>query len=131
MQTVLSPARRRQLLLALGAIALYLSSIWFFAWFIENHPNSGWSALAAAIPIATIAIAVVVSMSSIRGMDELQVRMHLEALAFAYLSTLFLSFGYAFVAAAGVIKTVGLQLITPIMVVLWTIGMLIALWRYR
>jgi hypothetical protein len=115
---------------ALTISVLFIASVQFLAWFVANHPDSQWRIAAAAAPIVAIAVALVGSMSSVRGMDERDVRMHLEALAFAFLATFLYMSAYAFLVFANVL-VLQLAMVIPMMVLFWVAGLAIALWRFR
>ena len=126
-------SKRNRPLFFFKAIAIsgfFIVSVQFLAWFIANHPESQWRLAAAAAPIVAIAVAVVGSMSSLRGMDERDVRMHLEALAFAFLATFLYMSTYAFLVFAEVVS-MQLAMVIPMMVLFWVTGLAIALWRFR
>jgi len=63
-------------------------------------------------------------------MDELQRRIHLEALGFAFGATAILTFAYGFLENAG-LPRLSYIWILPAMVVLWGVGAAVASWRYR
>jgi hypothetical protein len=71
-----------------------------------------------------------VAMSSLKGMDERDVRMHLEAMSFAFLASQLILSTYAFMAYAGVVK-LELEMFMPMMVLLWVVGLARSLWKYR
>lgn len=122
---------RAPLLIKVAAAAtLYIGAVQFLAWFIANHPNSRWSSLAATAPIFAVAVVIVVAMSSLKGRDEREARMHLEALAFAFLASQLVLSTYAFMAYTGVV-TLELEMFMPLMVLLWVVGLARSLWKYR
>jgi hypothetical protein len=77
------------------------------------------------------AIVIVMSLRSIRRLDELQLRIHLEALAIAFAGTGILATGYGFLVNAGLPDIDWGEVVWPSMVVLWVIGLVIANRRYR
>ena len=110
--------------------ALFMGAVQLLAWFIANHPNSRWRVAAAVAPIVAAALCTVAAWTSVQGMDERAVRMHLEALAFAFMVSLVFLMTYSFLSLAGVL-TMQFEMITPVMVICWVIGLCIAVWRYR
>jgi uncharacterized membrane protein YozB (DUF420 family) len=122
--------RPRVLIKVLIAAALFMGMVQLLAWFISNHPNSRWRLAAAAAPIAVAGLCAAAAWSSVEGMDERAVRMHLEALAFAFIASLVFLMTYSFLSLAEVV-TLHFELITPVMVVFWVLGIGIGLWRYR
>jgi hypothetical protein len=122
--------RPRVLLKVLIASAIYVAAVRFLTWFIENHPDSRWRVVAAVAPIAATGILAAAAMLSARGMDERDLRVHLEALAFGFLASVVFVTTYSFLWLAGVVP-MQFELLSPVMVMFWVAGIGIALWRYR
>ncbi len=122
--------RPRFLLKVLIASAIYIAAVRFLTWFIENHPDSRWRVVAAAAPVAAVGILVAAAMLSARGMDERDLRVHLEALAFGFLASLVFITTYGFLWLADVVP-MQFELLSPVMVMFWVAGLCVALWRYR
>ena len=87
-------------------------------------------AMAAVQTLAT-AVVIVAPVQAIRRLDELQQRIHLEALAFAFAGTGVLATGYGFLINAGLPNIDWGALDWPVMVGLWAIGLAFANRRYR
>ena len=87
-------------------------------------------ALAVVQGLATAAC-IVVSIRSIRTLDELQRKVQLEALAFAFVGTAILGAGYGFLQNAGLPAIDWGGILWPAMVGLWAVGFAVANWRYR
>ena len=87
-------------------------------------------AMAAVQTLAT-AVVIVAPVQAIRRLDELQQRIHLEALAFAFAGTGVLATGYGFLINAGLPNIDWGALVWPVMVGLWAIGLAFANRRYR
>lgn len=91
---------------------------------------SPWREGVSLLPmVAGIAVAWVVQ-RAFRRMDELQVRIQLESLGFAFVGTALLTFGYGF------LENVDYPLRTmfwvwPVMCTLWVVGQVLAHLRYR
>jgi hypothetical protein len=91
---------------------------------------------AARIALAVLqglasASAVILPVRSIRGLDELQQRIQLEALAFAFAATGVLTTMYGFLTSAGLPAIEMGTYVWPAMVMLWAIGVALAHRRYR
>jgi hypothetical protein len=69
-------------------------------------------------------------MRSLRRMDELERRMHSEAMAFAFLCSILMIATYTFVKVAG-LPTPSVAWLLPTMVSCWVVGLLLAVQRYR
>jgi hypothetical protein len=90
-------------------------------------PRLALAAAQAVLMGATIAGSVFV----IRGLDELQQRIHHEALALAFAATGALVTGYAFLEKAGLPPVSWTLWAWPLMVALWMAGLLIVRRRYQ
>jgi len=122
--------RRRTVIEIVIGVLLYLAGLYLCIWFIENHPENNWAIAVAIAPILAIAFALSSAMRYVRGMDELHQKMHLEALAFAFSAQWFILIAYGFLRLAG-ITLFSADVLAPIMMLLWCIGLLMAMWRYR
>ena len=65
-----------------------------------------------------------------QAMDELQLRMQLESLAFGFAATAIVTFTYGFLQNAG-LPEVSWVWVWPVMAVCWMVGQVAARWRYR
>ena len=77
------------------------------------------------------ASAVILPVRSIRGLDEMQQRIQLEALAFAFAGTGVLTTMYGFLTNAGLPAIDWGTYVWPLMVLLWAIGVVVGHRRYR
>src|SRR5258708_1311303 len=84
-------------------------------------------ALAPVLPALTI---VFVFLRLFRGVDELEQRIHLEALAFAFAGSAVATFAYGFLENAG-FPRLNWTFVWPVMCVFWIVGGAIARYRYR
>ncbi|HJQ35626.1 MAG TPA: hypothetical protein VKB93_00675 [Thermoanaerobaculia bacterium] len=132
MNEIARPTRIRTSLFVKAAAAaiVFMGAVRFLAWFIVSHPDSRWTPFAATLPIVAVAIVIAAAMSSLKGMDEREARMHLEALAFAFLASQLVLCTYAFMAYAGLVR-MQLEMFMPMMVLLWVAGLARSLWKYR
>lgn len=113
-----------------AAMAGYAVVLVFSLYAIEGHPEAAWRFPVALLPVIPLAFALVAFLRFFRRMDELQRKIHFEALAFAFLVTIFLTIGYGFVENVGAphLPTI---LVGPLMIALWGVGAGLASWRYR
>jgi len=98
--------------------------------FIESHPGDRLNLWIAAAAIAALMLIQVLAMRSLRGMDELEQKIHTEAMAFGFLASVLIITTCGFLALAGFMRLT-LDWIAPTMMSCWLIGLLIALLRYR
>lgn len=81
---------------------------------------------------AATAVAIIVPVRSIRGLDEMFQRIQLEALAFAFAGTGVITTAYGFLVSAGLPeRSWNWALVWPLMALLWAVGMVWASRRYR
>ncbi|WJH39870.1 hypothetical protein N7E02_24680 [Aliirhizobium terrae] len=84
----------------------------------------------ALIPMIPAFAMCWVVLRQLRRMDELQRRIQLEAMGFAFAGTALITFSYGFLEVTGFEK-VSMFLVWPVMAVLWVIGTIIGNRRYR
>ena len=94
------------------------------------HPETAWRYLLAVAPIFPAAAALVAFVRFFRGVDELEQRMHLEGLAFAFGASALATFAYGFLEGAG-FPHLNWTFVWPVMAVFWGLGNLLARRRYR
>jgi hypothetical protein len=75
----------------------------------------------ALIPMVAIVFIMRAAMRFFRRMDELEKRMQLDSLAFAFVGTAFVTFGYGFLEIVGMPR-ISMFVVWPLMAVLWMIG---------
>lgn len=125
-------ARARQtgrLLMLAAAVAIAIVAA---AWWGRQLPLRSPGRIALALfQGAVTAVLIVAMVRPMRQYDELQRRIHLEALAIAFVGTAVLSSAYGFLVNAGLPDIDWADWIWPGMVVLWVIGLMIANRRYR
>lgn len=119
---------RRLLLLALGVALAIVGAAWVGRQLPLRSPGRIAIALLQGAATAVLIVAMVKPM---RQYDELQRRIHLEALALAFAGTAILVTAYGFLVNAGLPDIDWADWIWPGMVVLWVVGLLIANRRYR
>ena len=115
---------------SLGAGVVFLVAIPRLGLFIAQHsgePAVGWLVALPGIALTAVAVA---AMRSMRRMDELERKIHGEAMAFAFLCSVLLVTSCGFLNVAG-LPTPPLEWLSPIMVSCWVIGLLLAIKRYR
>jgi uncharacterized membrane protein len=116
--------------LTAGASFGFLLVTQLISQFISGHPQDPTVRWLASVPLVLLILAVVVAMRSLRRMDELERKMHTEAMAFAFLCSLVLVFSYGFLTVADLIAP-PISWLTPAMVCCWVIGLMRAVERYR
>lgn len=84
-------------------------------------------ALSPMIPAATMAWVI---LRELRRMDELQLRMQLEALGFSFAGTAILTFSYGFLEGLGYPR-LSMFTVWPMLATLWILGIALARRRYQ
>jgi hypothetical protein len=85
----------------------------------------------AVLPVAAYAWCIASYVGLVRRADELQRRIHLEALAVAFPTTAIAVFASEYLRKAGAIAQVKPDYVLMLMLVLWAVGFFIAWRRYR
>ncbi len=102
------------------------------AWWGKQLPLRSTGRIALALfQGAVTAVLIVAMVRPMRQYDELQRRIHLEALALAFVGTAIIATTYGFLVNAGLPDIDWADWIWPGMVVLWVVGLMIANRRYR
>ena len=85
----------------------------------------------ALLPVAAYVFCIVSYLGLLRQADELQRRVHFEALAIAFPSTAVAVFASEYLRKAGVISGLKPDYVLMTMLALWAVGLFIAWRRYR
>jgi hypothetical protein len=96
----------------------------------DSYPTAPWRVVVAVVPVVPIALGVLAFVRFLRQMDELQRRIQLEGLAFAFGGTALVTFTYGFLQIAG-LPALSWIWVFPLMCALWGCGLALAAWRYR
>jgi hypothetical protein len=115
---------------SLAAGLAFLVAIPRLGLFVAQHsgePGLGWLVVLPGVALTALAVA---AMRSMRRMDELERKIHFEAMAFAFLCSVLLVSTCGFLDVAGLPKP-RLEWLSPIMMSSWVVGLLLAVKRYR
>jgi hypothetical protein len=115
------------MLIAFGlyAAALVVSLLW-----LKTGIAGPWKYAVAVLPVLPALGMPLAIVRYLQSMDELQLRIQLEGLAFAFASTAIATFTYGFLQNAD-LPPVSWIWVWPVMGVCWIIGLLVAKRRYR
>ncbi len=123
-----SPFMIRRLLLAAG---FFILTGMGYAALLDR----GWTGtrviLAALFPIAALAFLVVTGGMAIASLDELQRRIQTEAISIGFAGTVLVCGGYGLLGWAGVFPALNWGFIIFVMLLMWLVGKVWTLWRYR
>jgi hypothetical protein len=89
-----------------------------------------WRDLIALSPMIPAAAMAWVILRELRRMDELQLRIQLEALGFSFAGTAILTLSYGFLEGLGYPR-LSMFTVWPILATLWVVGLVLARRRYR
>jgi len=124
-------AGRRYLIEFGGAMLAYAVVLVVAVTLLNNtDPGSGWRVPLALAPMAPVVFVLFAFVRYFGRMDELQRRVQLEALAFAFGGTALITFGYGFLQVVG-FPQVSWFFVWPIMAALWIVGKVLADRRYK
>lgn len=104
------------------ATLAYVGLVHLADFVLDANPDANWRYAIAVLPAVPIAISVVALVPYYnRLLDELQQRIQLEAIAFAFLGSLVIAFGYGLLELAG-LPGIGWKWAWVLMVALWLMG---------
>ena len=114
----------------LSSMAAYTVMVPVSIWLLKGHEHSSLRFLFAVLPAIPAAFAMWAAIRSFRGMDELQRRIQFEGMAFAFLGTCLLCLTWGFLQNAG-FPHADVIWVTPLLIMLWGLGLRIASRRYQ
>jgi hypothetical protein len=115
---------------------IVLSAVLFFVflfgsqWLLNQYIGQSYQvlvALAPSIPATLLGLSIA---SAIAHLDELQRRIQLEAIGIAFGGSVIITFSYALMIQVGA-PEVSWMFVPLLMVLLWGIGKLWTMWKYR
>ena len=113
-----------------GAMAAYSVMVPTSMWLLRGHEHTPLGYAIAFLPIIPSALALWAFMRMFRGLDELQRRIQLEAVAFSFLATCLITLTWAFQQNAG-LPRFDVSWVAPLLIMLWGLGLGIAKRRYE
>lgn len=111
--------------------AVYAAVALVAAWVVGKYSLGEWRILVALTPIVP---ALFIARSFVRGFstcDELQIRIHFESLAFAFVGTALVTLTLGFLQALAGVPIANWVWVWPLMGTLFLIGKLIAKRKYQ
>jgi len=121
---------KRYLKKFLGSMALYTVIVPISMRLLRGHEHTPLGYAIAFLPIIPSALALWAFMRMFRGLDELQRRIQLEAVAFSFLATCLITLTWAFQQNAG-LPRFDVSWVAPLLIALWGLGLGIAKRRYE
>jgi peptidoglycan/LPS O-acetylase OafA/YrhL len=114
----------------LFALALYTATLFPSIWITQKFHHGWWRPPLAIAPILPCLLFVRALLRFYGRCDELQMRIHLQALAFAFGCTAILTLTYGFLQNVG-FPNINFVWVWPLMGSLWAIGAAVAQRKYR
>ena len=121
MRLALATADRRYVKEFALALAGYAGLLVVASLIVDANRSADWRYAVAIAPMVPAAFMVLAWVRYYRRVDELQQRIALEALAFAFGGTALITFGYGFLDEAG-LPHLSWFWVWPIMAALWIVG---------
>lgn len=118
MQSDQRAARRQFLRVFIAASLAFVGLVFLSDFVIDANWDTNWRYAIVLLPLGPAAIWVVASMRYHRRLDELQQRIQLEAMAFAFIGTAVTTAGYGLLEFAG-LPRLGWVWVWPVMAALW------------
>ena len=128
--TQMAQAARRYRNEFFAAMAVYMVTVLLAGRWLRTHPDSTGRVAVALAPLLPIIFALWALVRFYLRLDELHRRMQVESLAFAFTGTALLVITYGFLETAGFPKLT-MWWVWTVMAVLWLVGRLIGVRRYR
>lgn len=123
-------ATRKYKLRMLVVSLVYIALVYVSVHALQSKPAAPLKYVIAVLPMLPILLIPLFFVQLLRSLDELQRRIQLEALGFAFAASAFVTLTYGFLENAG-LPDVNWVWVWPIMAVFWTLGLFAARWRYR
>jgi hypothetical protein len=121
---------RRYVLESSAAMLLHAAVVTVAGRWLRANPQSAWRVAVAVAPVIPFVLAGWAWVRLFRQVDELQRRMHVEALAFAFGGTALCVITYGFLETAG-FQPVSAWWVWVVMGLLWFVGSRLARRRWR
>lgn len=115
-----------------GSMAAYAVMVPVSMWRLRGYEHTLLGYGIAFLPIipSVLALALWAFMRMFRGLDELQRRIQLEAVAFSFLATCLITLTWAFQQNAG-LPRFDVNWVAPLLILPWGLGLGIAERRYQ
>jgi len=97
---------------------------------LGSYGETAWRYPLALSPVLPASAALVAFLRFFRGVDEMEQRMHLEGLVFAFGASALATFAYGFLEGAG-FPHLNWTFVWPVMAMSWGVGNVLARNRYR
>jgi hypothetical protein len=120
----------RYLRISGGAMAACTAIVPVSIWMLRGHEPTPLGYSIAFLPVIPSIFARFGFMRMFRGLDQLQRRIQLEAVAFSFLATCLITLTWAFQQNAG-LPRFDVSFVAPLLALLWGLGLCVAKRRYQ
>ena len=114
----------------IGGMVVYAALLITTVFILRDKPDVWWRFPIVVLPVIPVIFSSMAVVRRMRSLDELQRRIQLEAISFAFLSTAILTFTYGLLEGVG-FPHLDWTFVLPLMAALWGIGLFFATRRYR
>lgn len=121
---------RKYKLRMLAVSLVYVALVYASVHALQRKPAAPWKYVIAVLPMLPVLLMPLFFVQLLRSLDELQRKIQLEALGFAFAASALLTLTYGFLENAG-LPDVNWVWVWPIMGGFWILGLFGARWRYR
>ena len=97
---------------------------------IASHPGDRSTHWLAALPVVLLILVVLMAKRALTKMDELERKMHMEAMAYAFLGSLLLVVSYVCLLATD-FELPPIFFLVPLMAGCWMVSLILAVERYK
>lgn len=122
-------AKRTYAFRVAGLMGIYVVVLFASISVVRAHPTAGWRYAVALLPMLPVIPIPWFAIVFLREMDELERRIQLEALAFAFVATALTTLAYGFLQTVG-LPDVNWVFVWPVLGTFWGLGRLIARRKY-
>src|SRR4051812_2571523 len=126
----MNQVHRRYLVEFSAALIAYMIVLVGSIKLLGMYGDTAWRYPLALAPVLPAAAALLAFVRFFRRVDELEQRMHLEGLAFAFGASALATFAYGFLEGAG-FPHLNWTFVWPVMGLFWGVGNALARHRYR
>ena len=126
----MQPVQRRYTIELSAALLCYTIVLVGSIKLLASYGDTGWRYPLVLAPILPAVAALIAFVRFFRGVDEMEQRMQLESLAFAFGASALTTFAYGFLEGAG-FPHLNWTFVWPIMGTFWGVGNVLARNRYR
>jgi hypothetical protein len=126
----LKKTQRKYTIELLAALVAYIPVLFLSITYLKANPESAWRIPIAIAPVLPAALIPLIVVRYIRRLDELERRITLEALGFAFGCSAVGTLAIGFLENAG-FPRLSWTFVWPIMGLFWCVGKVLATRRYR